>query len=52
MLMVLVLLVSAGNFALGFGLAVYFGHGPAELPFLKNLLNKRPESAGASQGTV
>jgi len=38
--MVLVLLVSAGNFALGFALAVYFGHGPTELPFLKNLLNK------------
>jgi len=38
--MVLVLLVSAGNFALGFALAVYFGHGPAELPFLKNLLGK------------
>jgi len=49
MLMVLVLLVSAGNFALGFALAVYFGHGPAELPFLKNLLNKRQKNAGASQ---
>ena len=52
MLMVLVLLVSAGNFALGFALAVYFGHGPTELPLLKNLLNKRPESAGASDGGV
>lgn len=30
----LILLVSVGNFALGFGLATYFGHGPAwaELP--------------------
>ena len=30
----LILLVSVGNFALGFGLAAYFGHGPAwaELP--------------------
>ena len=26
--MLLVLIVSAGNFALGFALAVYFGHGP------------------------
>jgi hypothetical protein len=32
--MLLILLVSVGNFALGFGLAAYFGHGPAwaELP--------------------
>ena len=48
MLMAMVVLVSAGNFALGFALAVYFGHGPAELPFLKNLLNQRSESSGAS----
>jgi hypothetical protein len=26
--MLLVLLISVGNFALGFALAVYFGHGP------------------------
>ncbi len=51
MLMVLMVLVSAGNFALGFALAVYFGHGPTELPILKNLLNKnRPEGAEASHG--
>ena len=32
--MLLILLVSVGNFALGFGLAAYLGHGPAwaELP--------------------
>ena len=48
--MVLVLLISGGNFALGFALAVYFGHGPTEVPFLKNLLGKRPEGAGASHG--
>jgi hypothetical protein len=29
--MLLVLLVTVGNFALGFGLAVHFGHGPTEL---------------------
>jgi len=27
--MLLVLLISVGNFALGFALAVHFGHGPA-----------------------
>ncbi|MBW8884702.1 MAG: hypothetical protein JF612_07975 [Planctomycetia bacterium] len=52
MLMMLVLLVSAGNFALGFALAVYFGHGPMELPFLKSLLNKRPQAGSASDGGV
>ena len=52
MLMVLMVLVSGGNFALGFALAVYFGHGPTELPFLKNLLNKRPQSASESQGAI
>ena len=30
LLMTLVLSVSVGNLALGFGLAVHFGHGPAE----------------------
>lgn len=50
--MVLVLLVSAGNFALGFGLAIYFGHGPTELPFLKSLLNKRPKSVSETTGSV
>jgi hypothetical protein len=35
--MILVVLVSAGNFALGFALAVYFGHGPVELPFVGKL---------------
>jgi len=52
MLMMLMVLVSGGNFALGFALAVYFGHGPTELPLLKNLLNKRPASAGASDSGV
>ena len=28
-LMLLFLLISAGNFCLGFALAVHFGHGPA-----------------------
>jgi len=37
----LVLFVSAGNFALGFALAMHLGHGPAELPFVKNLLGKQ-----------
>ncbi len=40
--MLLVLMVSAGNFALGFALAVHLGHGPAELPLLKTLFAKRP----------
>jgi len=48
MLMVLTVLVSAGNFALGFALAVYFGHGPTELPILKNLLNKRRQATSES----
>jgi len=43
--MVLVVLVCAGNFALGFALAVYFGHGPTEVPFLKNLLHNRRQNA-------
>lgn len=30
LLMTLILSVSVGNLALGFGLAVHFGHGPAE----------------------
>ncbi len=30
LLMTLVLAVSAGNLALGFGLALHLGHGPAE----------------------
>jgi len=29
MAMLLVLLIAVGNFALGFGLAVHWGHGPA-----------------------
>ena len=45
--MVLVVLVSAGNFALGFALAVYFGHGPTEIPFLKNLMHKKAQGAEA-----
>ena len=36
----LVVLVGAGNFALGFALAMHLGHGPAELPLVKNLLGK------------
>jgi hypothetical protein len=37
--MLLVLLICVGNVALGFALAVHFGHGPAglELPTLENL---------------
>ncbi len=40
--MLLILLVSAGNFALGFGLAAYFGHGPAwaELPTANQIREK------------
>ena len=38
--MAVVVLVGAGNFVLGFALAIYFGHGPAELPILKKLLGK------------
>lgn len=30
LLMMLVLAVSVGNFALGYALALYFGHGPAD----------------------
>jgi len=35
----LVLMVTLGNFALGFGLAVHMGHGPAglELPDLEQI---------------
>ena len=39
--MLIVLLVSAGNFTLGFALAMHLGHGPAELPLIKNLLGKQ-----------
>jgi len=49
MQMVLVMLVCAGNFALGFALAVYFGHGPTEVAFLKNLLHKRRQTTGEPQ---
>ena len=51
----LVLMVTAGNFALGFGLAVHLGHGPPgyELPTL-NQVRKRLRSLlrldGKSQG--
>ena len=40
--MLLVLLVTAGNFALGFGLAVHLGHGPAgwELPTLNQIRDR------------
>jgi len=40
--MLLILLVSFGNFALGFGLAVYFGQGPAwaELPTINQIRDK------------
>jgi hypothetical protein len=37
--MLLILFVSVGNFTLGFGLATYFGHGPAwaELPTVNQI---------------
>jgi hypothetical protein len=39
LVMLLVLMVTVGNFALGFGLAVHMGHGPAgvELPDLERI---------------
>ena len=53
MLMMLVLLVRhRGILPWGFALAVYFGHGPMELPFLKSLLNKRPQAGSPSDGGV
>ena len=38
--MLLVILISAGNFCLGFFLAIYFGHGPMHLPLVRELANK------------
>ena len=40
--MLLVLMVTFGNFALGFGLAVHLGHGPPgyELPTLNQVRNR------------
>ena len=52
--MLFILLVSAGNFAMGFALAVHFGHGPAgwELPTLNQIrdrLRKLLRIGGESQ---
>ena len=55
----LILMVTGGNFLLGFGLAVWLGHGPQEyLPLLKNplgsffsLLRRKPAAAHAGHGS-
>jgi len=54
--MLLVLLVTIGNIALGFGLAVHLGHGPAgwELPTLnqiRDLLRSLLRLNGKSQNS-
>ena len=54
----LILMVTGGNFLLGFGLAVWLGHGPQEyLPLLKNpvgallgLLRRSPTAVAAAGG--
>ena len=52
--MLLVLLVAVGNFALGFGLAAYLGHGPAWARLLspqalRIWLHKAPKRKGHSE---
>jgi hypothetical protein len=45
----LILTVGLANFAIGFALAVHFGHGPAWSDLLKQL---RPDAAGKSAATT